>query len=106
LRAWRISGRPAHDLRSDRSTGDPTVLLLPAFDPYTVASTRRLEHIGAAGHKADVSRPQGWISATLVINGWIRGVWETGDGGRPAVTPFGPLPPRVRRHLHARLTGS
>jgi hypothetical protein len=81
-----------------RAKGEPTVLLLPAFDPYVVASTRQLDHVGAAGHKADVSRPQGWISATLVVDGWIRGVWEARDG-RPEVTAFGMLPPHVGRHL-------
>jgi hypothetical protein len=78
----------------------PAVLLLPAFDPYVVASTRQLEAIGAAGHKAAVSRPQGWISPTLVVDGWIRGVWDE-DGGRPQVTPFAPLPSAVLRRLQA-----
>jgi hypothetical protein len=80
----------------------PTVLLLPAFDPYVVGSTRQLEAIGAAGHKAAVSRPQGWISPTLVVDGWIRGVWED-DGGRPRVTAFGALPAAVRRRLAAEI---
>jgi hypothetical protein len=77
------------------------VVLLPAFDPYIVASTRQLEDIGAAGHKAAVSRPQGWISPTLVVDGWVRGVWEPGDGGRPVVTPFAKLPDAVLRRVHA-----
>jgi winged helix DNA-binding protein len=78
--------------------GAPTVLLLPAFDPYVVGSTRQLEAIGADGHKPAVSRPQGWISPTLVVDGWVRGVWA-GDGGRPRVTPFAPLPAAVTRAL-------
>lgn len=86
-------------LTTPRPTGDVTVLLLPAFDPYIVGSTRQLDHIGAAGHKADVSRPQGWISATLVVDCWIRGVWAADDSGSPVVTAFGTLPPQVRRHL-------
>jgi hypothetical protein len=80
-------------------TGEPIVRMLPPFDPYVVASTRQLDSIGAAGHKADVSRPQGRISPTLVVDGWIRGVWEQADGGRPTVTPFAPLPAAVRRQL-------
>jgi hypothetical protein len=81
------------------------VLLLPAFDPYVVGSTRQLERIGAAGHKSDVSRPQGWISPTLVVDGWIRGVWTCPDGAeRPVVTPFEPLPPKIRKNLDADVT--
>jgi hypothetical protein len=53
---------------------------------------------GAAGHKARVSRPQGWISPTLVVDGWIRGVWDA-DGDRPRVTPFAPLPATVAQAL-------
>jgi hypothetical protein len=81
----------------------PTVLLLPAFEPYVVASTRQLETIGAAGHKADVSRPQGWISPTLVVDGWIRGTWDDCDGGRQ-VTPFAPLPSAILRRLTAAVS--
>jgi hypothetical protein len=76
---------------------DDTVHLLPAFDPYVVASTRQLDRI-SSGPKAAVSRPQGWISPTLVVNGRIEGVWEHVDG-RPQVRPFGKLPAAVRRAL-------
>lgn len=83
----------------------PVVRLLPAFDPYTVGSTGQLEQIGADGHKADVSRPQGWISPVLVVDGWIRGTWAIPDGGgRPVVTPFAPLTAKVRKILDADVT--
>jgi hypothetical protein len=77
--------------------GEDTVLLLPAFDPYVVGSLRRLETV-SSGPKSAVSRPQGWISPTLVVNGRIDGVWELADG-HPVVTPFAPLPAAVRRAL-------
>jgi hypothetical protein len=76
---------------------EDTVLLLPAFDPYVVAATRQLDRI-SSGPKAAVSRPQGWISPTLVVNGRIEGVWEATDEG-PKVTPFGKLPKAVERKL-------
>jgi hypothetical protein len=60
-----------------RATED-TDLLLPAFDPYTVGSLRQLDTV-STGPKAAVSRPQGWISPTWVVNGRIRGTWD-GDG--------------------------
>jgi hypothetical protein len=62
-----------------------------------VGSLRQLETV-SSGPKSAVSRPQGWISPTLVVNGRIEGVWELADG-HPAVTPFGPLPAAVRRAL-------
>jgi hypothetical protein len=81
------------------------VALLPAFDPYVAGSTRQLDRIGAAGHKTAVSRPQGWISATLVVDGWVRGVWEAGDDGKPKITTFGTLPATVRKAVADLSTG-
>jgi Winged helix DNA-binding domain len=76
---------------------EDTVLLLPAFDPYVVGNTGRLDQI-SSGPRAAVSRPQGWISPTLVVNGRIEGVWEDSPGG-PRVSPFKKLPAAVRRAL-------
>ena len=78
---------------------EETVLLLPAFDPYTVGSLRQLDTV-STGPKTAVSRPQGWISPVLVVNGRIVGTWEPSPKtGVPAVTPFGKLPNAVRRAL-------
>jgi hypothetical protein len=74
-----------------------TVHLLPAFDPYVAGSTRQLDRV-STGPKSAVSRPQGWISPTLVVNGRIEGVWEPSPAG-PRVTAFGPVPAKVRRVL-------
>jgi hypothetical protein len=74
-----------------------TVHLLPAFDPYVVGSTRQLDRI-STGPTSAVSRPQGWISPTLVVNGRIVGIWEPSDAG-PRITAFGRLPARLRRAL-------
>ena len=76
-----------------------TVHLLPAFDPYVVGSTRRLDRI-SSGPRSAVSRPQGWISPTLVVDGRIEGVWEPSPEG-PRVSPFRTLPAAVRRRLPA-----
>ena len=45
-----------------------------------------------------MSRPQGWISPTLVVNGRIEGVWEPSADGR-RVSPFGKVSAAVRRAL-------
>ncbi|MGN9912431.1 winged helix DNA-binding domain-containing protein [Phytohabitans sp. LJ34] len=71
-----------------------SVRLLPAFDPYTVASLRQADRVVTGPNKAKVSRPQGWISPVLVVDGRIEGVWE-GD----TVTPFAPLERSVRSAL-------
>ncbi|MFI5933167.1 winged helix DNA-binding domain-containing protein [Actinoplanes sp. NPDC051494] len=82
---------------AEMPAGGETVHLLPAFDPYVVAATRQLDQI-CSGPRSAVSRPQGWISPTLVVNGRIEGVWERKDGV-PVITTFGKLPAAVRRAL-------
>ena len=74
-----------------------TVHLLPAFDPYVVGSTRQLDLV-STGPRSAISRPQGWISPTLVVNGRIEGVWEPSPQG-PRITAFGRVPAKVRRAL-------
>ena len=74
-----------------------TIHLLPAFDPYVVGSTRQLDQI-SSGPRSAVSRPQGWIAPTLVVDGRIEGVWESSPDG-PRITPFGRVSAKVRRAL-------
>jgi hypothetical protein len=71
-----------------RASTPPVVRLLPAFDPYTVGSTRQLDRLMPAARKAEVSRPQGWISPVLAVDGRIAGVWERDPTGAVAVTAF------------------
>ena len=49
----------------------------------------------AAAHRADVHRPQGWISPVLLVDGVVRGVWRR-EGDAIELTPFGRLPAGVR----------
>jgi hypothetical protein len=81
---------------------DTVVRLLPAFDPYVVGSLRQLHRmvVGDAGNVRKVSRPQGWISPVLVVDGRIHGTWNR-DDRRITVTPFGPLPRAARAGLRA-----
>ncbi|NTV31039.1 winged helix DNA-binding domain-containing protein [candidate division WWE3 bacterium] len=53
-------------------------LLLPLFDAFTIGLERGsdlFQTLAKKFHKF-VFRPQGWISAVIVINGSIQGVWE------------------------------
>ncbi len=80
-----------------------TVHLLPAFDPYVVGSLRQLDRVVTGPHKAKVSRPQGWVSPTLVVDGRIEGTWEPdAKTGVPTVTAFAPLDAATRAALDAR----
>jgi len=71
------------------------VRLLPAFDPYVVAAPRKEGAVLHADRRAEVYRPQGWLSPVLLVDGVIRGVWAR-DGGVIALTPFGRLAGAVR----------
>ena len=52
------------------------VRLLPLFDAYTFGLGRDIEALLPETYKSLVFRPQGWISAVVLVNGCIKGVWE------------------------------
>jgi hypothetical protein len=53
-----------------------TVRLLPLFDAYTLGLGRDVEPLLPQAYKRLVFRPQGWISAVVLVNGAIQGVWQ------------------------------
>jgi hypothetical protein len=53
-----------------------TIHLLPLFDAYTIGMPRDREQLLASAYKSLVFRPQGWISAVVLVNGSIQGVWQ------------------------------
>jgi hypothetical protein len=53
-----------------------TIHLLPLFDAYTIGVPRDLEPVLSQVYKSQVFRPQGWISAVVLVNGSIQGVWQ------------------------------
>ena len=54
------------------------VHLLPAFDAYIVGSPRGkdLERLIRLEFQKKVYRPQGWVSAVVLVDGFIKGTWE------------------------------
>jgi uncharacterized protein YcaQ len=54
-----------------------TIHLLPLFDAYTIGMPRDHEPLLAQAYKSQVFRPQGWISAVVLVNGSIQGVWQS-----------------------------
>ena len=78
-----------------------SVRLLPGFDQYVVGASYHVERLMPAGAlRSRVYRPQGWISAVLLVNGRIYGTWRHEiSGGRVKVMidAFEDVPSWVRR---------
>ncbi len=53
-----------------------TIHLLPLFDAYTIGMPREREQLLDGAYKSLVFRPAGWISAVVLVNGSIQGVWQ------------------------------
>lgn len=76
------------------------VRLLPGFDQYTIAATLHAERLLPDGARALVYRPQGWLSAVLLVDGRMAGVWRHERRGRRllvTIEPFGRLAAADRR---------
>ena len=78
-----LEGRPTLALRETlggmqnaASTG--TVNLLPLFDAYVLGIGRGsdIEALLPLEYQRQVYRPQGWISAVVLVDGYIKGTWE------------------------------
>ncbi len=61
------------------------VRLLPLFDAYVLGLGRDVEQLLPRGHKIRVFRPQGWITAAVLVDGRIKGVWEHQSKGSKTV---------------------
>lgn len=88
-------GRNVCFTRPDRSA-----LLVQGFDQWVVGAARGEAALLDQAQKARVYRQAGWISAALLVNGRIEGVWRhERKGKRLAVElePFGKLPAWARR---------
>ena len=82
----------------------PSVRLLPAFDQYVVAATRRAEQLMPGPFKERVYRPQGWLSPVLLAGGHMVGTWRQEPKGRRlgvTIEPFAKLRAGVRRQAEA-----
>jgi hypothetical protein len=93
--AVEVDGTAAYLLKRDvraalgaRASG--AVRLLPAFDPYVVGAPRR-GGLFPLSQKARIYRSQGWISATLVVDGRIEGVWRQTRQGRKLTLTLEPF---------------
>ena len=76
-----VEGAPVWALASDvdqLTAVEPSgvVRLLPAFDPHVVAAPRDREAVLPADRRAEVYRPQGWLSPVVLVDGRISGTWS------------------------------
>lgn len=60
-----------------RLDGSETLHFLPLFDAYTIGVPRDLEPVLSQAYKSQIFRPQGWVSAVVLVNGSIQGVWRS-----------------------------
>jgi hypothetical protein len=99
-----VDGWDAWALRTDADalqTAQPStaVRLLPSFDPYTLGLRRERELALSTTHKGRVFRQQGWISAVVLVGGYVVGIWNY-EVKKAHVTvtvePFEPLSPANR----------
>ncbi len=90
LEAVEVDGWSAYALRT---TLEPmqqgelpgVVRLLPLFDAYTLGLGRDIEPLLPQAYKSRVFRPQGWISAVVLVDGRMQGVWEYMTGSAQTV---------------------
>jgi DNA glycosylase AlkZ-like len=80
LEAVDVEGWKAFALRSSLESMESlsaagVVRLLPMFDAYTFG-LRDYDPLLPSAFKRLVFRPQGWISAVVLVDGRVRGVWE------------------------------
>jgi hypothetical protein len=81
-----------------------SVRLLPMFDVYVLTQSRNLEPVLAKEHKSKVFRPAAWVSAVVLVDGKIEGVWvyETRKGETlVTVSMFATPAEKVRRGIEA-----
>ncbi len=83
------------------------VRLLPAFDTWVLAPRSHRRHTWPEGLHARISRPAGWITPVLIVDGHIAGVWayeRRGSSVRLNVEAFAPLSRSIRAaaDAHAR----
>jgi hypothetical protein len=79
-----------------------SVRLLPMFDVYVLTRSRHFEHVLAKEHKGKVFRPAAWVSAVVLVDGKIEGVWahETKkDRTTITVSMFAPPSGEVRKDI-------
>ena len=100
-RYWMLA-KDVADLAATKPVN--VVRLLPAFDQWVVCASRRVPALLDPKYRQRIYRLQGWVSAVLLVNGHMAGVWKHEHNGRTVsveIEPFAKLPRWTRPHIAA-----
>jgi hypothetical protein len=76
VEGWRAVALRATTDMMQRLEPSETIHLLPLFGAYSIGMPRDREQLLDGAYKSLVFRPTGWISAVVLVNGSIQGVWH------------------------------
>ncbi len=101
-----VEGTPMQILADDvdeLATTKPTdvVRLLGGFDQYVLGAGTNATYLVPTEHRADVSRPGGWISPVVLRGGRLVGTWRA--DGAIDVTLWEDVPPAALKKATARM---
>lgn len=77
VEGWRAFALRATLGSIRRLKASESVHFLPLFDVYTLGLGYGIEPLLSQAYRRLVFRPQGWISAVVLVNGSIQGVWNS-----------------------------
>jgi hypothetical protein len=95
----------AKDLPQVQATEPPGIArLIPAFDQYIIGATLQVDKLTPGPFKKRIYRPQGWISAVLLVDGRMEGTWKYEQKGKRLlvkIAPFREQPGWVKPQVEA-----
>jgi hypothetical protein len=97
-KAWTVAAALAKAVRKPKA---PVVRLLPGFDPFVLGGRRAGERPIAPENKDLVWRKAAWVSAVLLVDGELAGVWEVTKKKDLEVRPFWRLDDEVKEGVIA-----
>ena len=104
VEGWKATALSSTVEEMAKAKAAHSVRLLPMFDVYVLTQSRNLEHMLATEHKGKVFRPAAWISAVVLVDGRVEGVWEyetRKDQTLVNVSMFATPTENVRRRIDA-----
>ena len=104
VEGWRAFALRATLKPMQRLEASETVHLLPLFDAYILGLGRGIEPLLSQAYKHLVFRPQGWVSAVVLVNGSVQGVWQHTVRRSQTVVKvrlFSPPAPPVKKGIEA-----